>query len=120
MIDDQLAVAISRVLADYDVGGLSDRDAAQQTVLASLDELVRIAPGRSVEVRIPPFGAVQAVAGGAHRRGTPRAVVETDPVTWLRLVIGHITWAEATASGAVHASGERSDLSQYLPFITSD
>lgn len=116
--DDPRAL-VAAVLAAYDTGEAPSRELTQAAVIASLDELVRIAPGRSVEVRIPPYGAVQAVPGGAHRRGTPRAVVETDPATWLRLAAGRVSWADATASGALHASGERSDLSPYLPLIES-
>jgi putative sterol carrier protein len=71
-------------------------------------------PGKSVELRIPPYVAVQCVAGPRHTRGTPPNVVETDGVTWLRLVTGGVTWAEAVATGKVHASGERSDLSVLL------
>jgi hypothetical protein len=77
--------------------------------------LAEKAPGYSVEVRVPPYGAVQAVAGGRHTRGTPRAVVETDPETWLALARGELTWDEAIGSGRVRASGERTDLSPYLP-----
>ena len=73
------------------------------------------APGRSVEVRVPPFAAVQVVPGVRHTRGTPPAVVETDAETWLALATGRTTWAEALDSGSVLASGERTDLSPYLP-----
>jgi len=86
-------------------------------VKASLARLQEVAPGRSVEVRIPPYAAVQAVPGLTHRRGTPSAVVETDADTWLALADGSLTWAEATASGRLIASGERSDLSSWLPLI---
>ena len=84
-------------------------------VKASLARLQEVAPGRSVEVRIPPYAAVQVVPGLTHRRGTPSAVVETDADTWLALADGSLTWAEATASGRLIASGERSDLSPWLP-----
>ncbi|GAB3017881.1 hypothetical protein GCM10011376_01560 [Nocardioides flavus (ex Wang et al. 2016)] len=77
------------------------------------------APGRSVEVRVPPYAAVQAVPGVRHTRGTPPAVVETDADTWLGLATGHTTWAEALDSGAVVASGERTDLSPYLPLLSA-
>ena len=73
------------------------------------------APGRSVEVRVPPYAAVQAVEGVRHTRGTPPAVVETDASTWLSLATGELTWAEAEAAGRVRASGERADLTAYLP-----
>ncbi|GGK78093.1 sterol carrier family protein [Ornithinimicrobium pekingense] len=79
------------------------------------EELAARAPGRSVEVRVPPFAAVQCVEGPRHTRGTPTNVVETDPQTWLGLVTGRTGWAEAVASGAVRASGTRADLTAYLP-----
>lgn len=84
-------------------------------VKASLARLQEVAPGRSVEVRVPPYAAVQAVAGSTHRRGTPSAVVETDADTWLALADGSLSWEDAVASGRVRASGERSDLSAWLP-----
>ena len=84
-------------------------------VKATLARLCEIAPGRSVEVRVPPYAAVQAVLGNTHRRGTPAAVVETDADTWLGLCDGRIIWADAVADGRVRASGERSDLSAWLP-----
>lgn len=87
----------------------------REQVKAALAAFAAAAPGRSVEIRVPPYGAVQAVPGGAHRRGTPRAVVECDGQTWLALVRGDLTWAEALASGRIDASGERSDLSEWLP-----
>jgi hypothetical protein len=75
------------------------------------------APGNSVEVRVPPYAVVQCVPGPRHTRGTPPNVVETDPETWLRLAAGRLTWADATASGRVAASGERADLSGYIPLL---
>ncbi|CAM5784387.1 Bacterial SCP orthologue domain-containing protein OS=Cellulomonas persica OX=76861 GN=CPE01_10630 PE=4 SV=1 [Cellulomonas persica] len=81
----------------------------------TLEELAEVAPGNSVEVRVPPDGAVQAVAGPRHTRGTPPNVVETDPQTWLELATGALAWPDALADGRVHASGERADLSDWLP-----
>ena len=78
-------------------------------------------PGRSVEVRVPPYAAVQcAIAdpGPTHTRGTPPNVVETDPVTFLRLATGRTAWAKAAANGSVHASGLRANLSPVLPFLS--
>lgn len=73
-------------------------------------------PGRAVELRVPPFAAVQLIPGTTHTRGTPPAVVEADPHTWLRLATGELAWeAGITARGGVTASGERSDLSSVLP-----
>ncbi len=77
--------------------------------------LAQQVPGRSVELRVPPHVAVQLVPGPRHTRGTPPNVVETDPATWLRLATGATTWDQAVASGAVTASGNRADLSAYLP-----
>ncbi|MDC7122321.1 sterol carrier family protein [Cellulomonas fimi] len=90
--------------------------AARRTAVRfTLEELADVAPGNAVEVRVPPDGAVQAVEGPRHTRGTPPNVVETDPATWLALVTGATTWADAVAAGAVRASGERADLSALLP-----
>jgi hypothetical protein len=77
--------------------------------------LAQQAPGRSVELRVPPHVAVQLVPGPRHTRGTPPNVVETDAATWLRLATGELTWSEAVASGRVTASGNRADLSEHLP-----
>jgi putative sterol carrier protein len=68
-----------------------------------------------VEVRVPPHVAVQCIEGPRHTRGTPPNVVETDAATWLRLVAGLVTWADAVAAGKVTASGNRADLGPYLP-----
>lgn len=83
----------------------------------TLEELATVAPGRSVEVRVPPFAAVQCIPGPRHTRGTPTNVIETDPQTWLSLATGRLTWAEAEASGALRASGQRADLTAYLPVL---
>jgi uncharacterized protein (TIGR03083 family) len=76
------------------------------------------APGRSVELRIPPYIAVQAVAGPRHTRGTPPNVVETDPVTWIRIATGRATFDDEVRAGTVRASGSRANLSQYLPVLS--
>ena len=75
------------------------------------------APGRSVEVRVPPYAAAQVVPGVRHTRGTPPAVVELDGATWVALATGRVSWAEAMAEGKVRASGQRADLSPYLPLL---
>ena len=80
--------------------------------------LAERAPGASVEVRVPPYAAVQAVAGVRHTRGTPPAVVEVDADTWIGLATGALTWTEAEDDGRVRASGERADLSPLLPLDT--
>ncbi|GAB2865209.1 sterol carrier family protein [Nocardioides pacificus] len=73
------------------------------------------APGHSVEVRVPPYAAVQVVPGVRHTRGTPPAVVEMDAETWIALARGETAWPEAERAGIVRASGERADLTPYLP-----
>ena len=94
-----------------------DRDEQKRLTKHYLALLAQKAPGYSVEVRVPPFGAVQAVEGGRHTRGTPRAVVETDPQTWIAVAEGTLAWNDAVGSGRVRASGERTDLSAYLPLV---
>jgi hypothetical protein len=93
------------------------RTAADRRLLCKhfLAVLAERAPGRSVEVRVPPYAAAQVVPGVRHTRGTPPAVVETDPETWLALATGELAWADAESSGRLRASGERADLSPYLP-----
>lgn len=100
----------------------TDPEAAPRSVRAtavrySLEELAALAPGRSVEVRVPPFGVTQIIAGTTHTRGTPPAVIETTPATWLELVTGQLAWADAVAAGTVLASGQRTDLSHLLPLV---
>ncbi|MDG4762840.1 sterol carrier family protein [Solwaraspora sp. WMMD406] len=73
------------------------------------------APGRSVEVRVPPYGAIQCVAGPRHTRGTPSNVVETDPITWVLVATGRLEWSTAVQNGRIAVSGARSDISDYLP-----
>ena len=92
----------------------ADLRAATKHLLALLD---RRAPGNSVEVRVPPYAAVQVIPGARHTRGTPPAVVEMDPATWIALATGRTTWGETVAAGRVHASGERSNLTPYLPLV---
>lgn len=93
------------------------RAAVLAAVRFSLEELGALHPGRSVEVRVPPAGAVQILPGTVHRRGTPPAVVETDMGTWLALVVGDLDWARAEDDGLVQASGERAELGPYLPLF---
>jgi hypothetical protein len=106
---------VADLLDAWESGATPDRLAVKAAVKASLAVLVETAPGHAVEVRVPPFAAVQAIEGTRHRRGTPPAVVECDARTWLALAVGRLTWADAVADGRVRASGERSDLSAYLP-----
>ena len=103
--------ALAALAADP-VPARTDRATAVRYLLQLLAEK---APGNSVEVRVPPFGAVQVLEGPRHTRGTPPNVVETDAETWVALATGAKTWADATAQGRIHASGTRADLSALLP-----
>ena len=83
-----------------------------------LQALAGSAPGSSVEVRVPPYGAVQVSEGPRHTRGTPPAVVEMSADIWLQLATGRASFADALAQGLVNASGERSNLSEFLPCVS--
>lgn len=85
------------------------------SVKATLHQLSLIAPGRAIEVRIPPYAAIQCGDGPTHTRGTPPNVIEMDAETWLALADGSQTWTQALTSDSVRASGARADLSSYLP-----
>lgn len=87
----------------------------KQAVRATAGWLAQQHPGKSVELRIPPYAAVQLIEGPRHTRGTPPNVIETDPATWLELVAGRLSFADAVAAGRVRASGTRADLSGLLP-----
>ncbi|MDF8263659.1 sterol carrier family protein [Luteipulveratus flavus] len=95
----------------------ADRATTATAVRYTLEELSLQAPGHSVEVRVPPFGAVQVIEGPRHKRGTPTNVVEMQADSWLRIATGAISWADAEGEGLVRASGQRADLSPYLPLL---
>ena len=107
--------ALSAALDALDAGSAPARPDLAAAVRFTLEELAARHPGGSVEVRVPPFAAVQVVAGPRHTRGTPPAVVETDAVTWLELATGRLAFQDARAAGRVRASGERADLGELLP-----
>ncbi|MEB8341321.1 maleylpyruvate isomerase family mycothiol-dependent enzyme [Streptomyces endophyticus] len=94
-----------------------DRQALAACTRILADALATKAPGASTEVRIPPFAVVQCVEGPRHTRGTPPNVVETDPLTWIRLATGRTTWPAAVEDALVSASGERADLAGLLPIM---
>jgi uncharacterized SCP-like protein len=106
---------VRAVLAAMDAGDGPRPEALRAAVRHLLDVLAALVPGRAVEVRVPPYAAVQCVEGPRHTRGTPPNVVETDPQTWVALATGRATWAQAVSSGLVRASGPRADLSSHLP-----
>nr|WP_246211327.1 sterol carrier family protein [Phytoactinopolyspora alkaliphila] len=93
------------------------KDTVRLAVRALLEVVAQRAPGRTVEVRVPPHAAVQCVEGPRHTRGTPPNVVEMDATTWLRLAAGRTRWADELAAAHVSASGDRADLSAYLPVL---
>lgn len=95
-----------------------DRQALAACTRLLADALAVKAPGGAVEVRIPPFAVVQCVAGPRHTRGTPPNVVETDPLTWIRLATGRTEWKSALDAAKVGASGERADLAALLPVMS--
>jgi hypothetical protein len=108
--DAEGRAALTAVLA-----GETARPTLATAVRWSLQRLAEDVPGNSVEVRVPPFAAVQAVPGPRHTRGTPPNVVETDAATWLALATGALTWDAAVAASRVSASGSRADLAAFLP-----
>jgi len=104
------------VLAWLDGGPAPERAELRAAVKESLAALVERAPGRSVEVRVPPYGAVQCVSGPRHTRGTPPNTVEADARTWLALATGRLQWADALRAGRLSASGSRAeDIAALLP-----
>jgi Bacterial SCP ortholog len=106
---------VRAVLAATDSGDAVCKEALRAAVTLLLGVLAGRAPGRAVEVRVPPYAAVQCIEGPRHTRGTPPNVVETDPLTWIALAAGRTGWAQAVAAGKVRASGPRADLSAWLP-----
>ncbi|GAA1562473.1 sterol carrier family protein [Actinomadura kijaniata] len=112
---DLRRAALETVLTAYDTGAEPARPLLRGAVRHLLDRLAEDAPGRSVEVRVPPYAAVQCVEGTHHTRGTPPNVVETDAATWIALATGRLGWDEAVGSGRVRASGQRADLTAHLP-----
>lgn len=95
-----------------------DRESLATAVRLTARTLAATAPGASVEVRIPPFAAVQCIAGPRHTRGTPPNVVETDPRTWLLLVTGVWSPADAKSAGALRLSGARAgEIDHWLPLF---
>ena len=114
------AVAVVQALGGADGSGTVpsvDRTTLALAVRYTLQLLAEQAPGGTVEVRVPPYGAVQCIEGPRHTRGTPPNVVETDAPTWLALAPGGRGWDDARATGRVHASGQGADLAGVVPVI---
>ncbi|WUH99024.1 sterol carrier family protein [Spirillospora sp. NBC_00431] len=111
--------ALDTVLAGIEAGSAEpSRPVMMGAVRFLLDRLAELAPGRSVEVRVPPYAAVQCIDGPHHTRGTPPNVVEMDAAAWIGLATGRLAWDDAVADGRVRASGARADLSEHLPLPT--
>ena len=108
--------AFHQALKRY-LDGTAERADLKLLTKQLLKLLVAKAPGHAVEVRVPPYGAVQCIEGPRHTRGTPGAVVELPPELWIDLALGRVTWPDARATGKLRASGERTDLSSYLPLV---
>jgi len=104
----------ARVLAALDEGAEPGTDDLKAAVKELLRAFAKDHPGRSVEVRVPPYAAVQCVEGPRHTRGTPPNVVETDPITWVMLATQRLSWATAVQAGLLRTSGLRADLSGLL------
>lgn len=98
----------------------TDRGLDRRVAKELLAELAERAPGNSVELRVPPFGVTQIVAGPRHRRGEPSATIELDLQTLVDLCLGELSWARAVSSGRVLASGQRADLSDLVPLVGVD
>jgi hypothetical protein len=121
-IDEGLGRAALDVVQTLTAGGTDaaasvDRSTLALAVRYTLQLLAEQAPGGTVEVRVPPHGAVQCIEGPKHTRGTPPNVVETDASTWLALATGALSWTDARGAGRVHASGQRADLAAVLPVV---
>ena len=111
----RIDIADGRAALAAVAAGDATRPATATAVRYLLQLLDEKAPGNSVEVRVPPFGAVQVVQGPRHTRGTPPNVIETDAATWIALATGELAWTDAVAAGRVTASGIRADLEGLLP-----
>lgn len=109
------SAAVREVIEAIEAGEAPESSALRDAVRALLRVLSARAPGRTVEVRVPPYGAVQCIDGPRHTRGTPPNVVEMDPVTWVKVATGVISWSSAVDGGVIRVSGVRADLSDYLP-----
>ena len=91
------------------------KDLAVKTQVKLILDLIKsISPGRSVELRIPPYGAIQCVAGGNHRRGTPPNTVEMSGPTLIKLINAPDLWTKLVSQGEISASGIASDLSSVV------
>lgn len=113
---DEGISAINAVIQADKVSPISDKDPIfVMAVRYLLEELAEVAPGNSVEVRVPPLGATQCIEGPRHTRGTPPNVVEMSPRVWFDLALGNVSWEGASAEHMVSSSGVRASLDEVLP-----
>jgi hypothetical protein len=113
---DEGISAINAVIQADKVSPLTDKDPVfVMAVRYLLEELAEVAPGNSVEVRVPPLGATQCIEGPRHTRGTPPNVVEMSPRVWFDLALGNMSWEDASAEHLVSSSGVRASLDEVLP-----
>jgi Bacterial SCP ortholog len=113
-----MSLSEAAIRAWLEGGPVPERTEQRAAVKRTLAAVVAAAPGRSVEIRVPPFGAVQCIPGLHHGRGTPPNVVETDPRTWLALAAGVLSWEDASRSGSLLASGTRAaEVAKLLPVL---
>ena len=116
--EDVLPQLVRAVADALERGAEPDRTALKLACRGLAQELAARVPGRTVELRIPPYAAVQCVPGPRHTRGTPPNVVEVQPAAWVLLAAGRLSWAAAAADGRLHASGERAGLlADELPLL---
>jgi hypothetical protein len=118
-LEHEKSAAVEAALASLADGVPPRREILREAVRALLSDLSGKAPGRSVEVRVPPYGAIQCVEGPRHTRGTPANVVEMDPITFVELAVGLGSWSDAVRDGRIQASGNRADISQLFPIRES-
>lgn len=111
----RIAATAGRAAVASALAGAAARETTATAVRYLLQLLAESAEGNTVEVRVPPFGAVQAIQGPRHTRGTPPNVIEMDAATWIALATGSLDWADAVAAGRVSASGQRAHLGEHLP-----
>lgn len=115
MAKPRVDVAEGKAAVAAVIAGSTERTHVASAVRYLLQVVTDIAPGHSVELRVPPFGAIQCVEGPEHTRGTPPNVVEMEPATLIAIATGLLTWSQAYADGKISASGVRSDISELFP-----
>jgi hypothetical protein len=108
-------IALRQVDAELSNSKYISKEVLRDAVKYSLQVIHKKIPGKSVELRIPPISAISIIQGKDHKRGTPPALIEIEPETWLKLALGKLDWKEASQQGLILASGANTDLSQFLP-----